>query len=108
MEATDWPGLSWKLSPPLTGLGNRTGVPVAGGMAVTVRVGLAVVVAVATAVQVEVGIGEAVGVKVGVVVGVRLGVAVACATVTVAPRTGKGLNWTAWPLFPLAPVTLKL
>jgi hypothetical protein len=55
-----------------------------------------------------------VGVKVGVMVGVfvdvlvLVGVAVACATVMVAPETGKPLNWVAWPLVPVAPVKLKL
>ena len=102
-------GLSWKLSPPLTGLGKTTGVPVAAGMAVAVRVALEV--AVKTAVQVDVGVAEAVGVKVGLDEGVRLavevGVDVAWATVTVAPETGRPLNCAAWPLAPTAPVRLK-
>ena len=56
----------------------------------------------------------AVGVKVGVMVGVEVevkvsvGVFVAWATVTVAPDTGKPLKRAAWPLFPAAPVRLKL
>jgi hypothetical protein len=55
-----------------------------------------------------------VGVEVGVMVGVFVtvsvfvGVDVACATVMVAPETGRPLNKAAWPLVPLAPVTLKL
>jgi hypothetical protein len=39
--------------------------------------------------------------------GVSVGVAVAVAMVMVAPVTGSGLNKTACPLFPKAPVMLN-
>lgn len=44
--------------------------------------------------------------RVGVIVGVEVGVG--RATVTVAPETGRPLNWAGCPLLPLAPVTLKV
>jgi len=39
---------------------------------------------------------------------VEVGVEVAPATVTIAPKTGRPLNWAAWLLVPEAPVRLKL
>ena len=65
-------------------------------------VGVKLGVDVAVLVKVPVGTG------VQVRVAVEVGVAVAWATVIVAPETGRPVNNAAWPLFPTAPVTLKV
>ena len=93
------------------------GVEVAVGRA-EAEVGVAVERGVKVEVAVKVGEGDAVAVPVmdavGVIkavnVGVKefVGVEVACATVTVAPGTGRLLNNTACPLVPLPAVTLNV
>ena len=82
------------------------GVVTAWGVRVSVEVMVEVAVEVGVGVKVAVKVGVRVGVEVGI--GVSVGVFVGWATVTVTPDTGKPLKSTVWPLFPAAPVKLKL
>lgn len=98
--------------PPVEGLGKTTGVALGWGVKVIVEVALGVGVELAAGAKVGVRVGVedgvADGTKVGVMVGEEVGVAVAWVTVTVAPATGMVLKPAGWPLFALAPETLKV